>query len=368
MTIRVVGFEVYKLLQRGVWLVLVCLLVKMVALLIVPEFKDSRIAISRRQYDAYMELYHGQTTPEKEAAIEVEYRTIKDRGDQLSFMRSAWEQGKIGEEEWNEYNKLLLEDEYKIAAISIFHENKNRFIAQQPYNGVPPAEYFYDYGWQTVFTIYSYPDIFMMVLLLAFSAQILCVEYASGAVGLLRSSRNGRGRLFISKTVALSIVLLTISLFSTMMEIVIFEIRFDLTESYAPLYSVAAMTTALAPMSVREGMMTVIALRTTGLLLLGLFSISFSVWLRDALRLAFITFVVALAPLLFFKPSVTSYTFTGLLAGTDMLREYTGIWPLLSKAIVLTIITAFLVFLSYRTYTNGSLRNGVKHTELNKTV
>ena len=48
-------FELKKALinQKGVWILLLCLLLKLVALNVFPEQKDSRIKLSQKQYDKY---------------------------------------------------------------------------------------------------------------------------------------------------------------------------------------------------------------------------------------------------------------------------------------------------------------------------
>ena len=47
--------------QRGIWVLLVCLVLKLAFLCAFPEQKDRRIVLSQKQYDKYLyQLYGGE--------------------------------------------------------------------------------------------------------------------------------------------------------------------------------------------------------------------------------------------------------------------------------------------------------------------
>ena len=59
-------FELKKSLinQKGIWLLLACLVLKIALLAVFPEQKDGRIMLTQRQYDKYLAQLQGENTPE----------------------------------------------------------------------------------------------------------------------------------------------------------------------------------------------------------------------------------------------------------------------------------------------------------------
>ena len=60
-------YELKKTLinQKGIWILLACLVLKFVLLAVFPEQKDGRILLTQRQYDKYLVQLQGENTPEK---------------------------------------------------------------------------------------------------------------------------------------------------------------------------------------------------------------------------------------------------------------------------------------------------------------
>ena len=94
--------ELKKILftHRGLWLLLVCLLLKLLFLWSFPEQKDPRIVLSQRQYDNYLAQLYGENTPEKANWILAEYEQCKQIKDMQQKMQDQYTRGEITEEAW----------------------------------------------------------------------------------------------------------------------------------------------------------------------------------------------------------------------------------------------------------------------------
>ena len=62
-------------------------------------------------------------------------------------------------------------------------EKAEQFLKQP--EDIPPAHYIYEYGWQTVFALLQFPDVFLLFGLLVLTAQCFPAEVSSGMLPVL---------------------------------------------------------------------------------------------------------------------------------------------------------------------------------------
>ncbi len=79
--------------QRGIWVLLVCLVLKLAFLCAFPEQKDRRIVLSQKQYDKYLYQLYGENTREKSDWILAEYKTCKEVKDSQEAMQGKYARG-----------------------------------------------------------------------------------------------------------------------------------------------------------------------------------------------------------------------------------------------------------------------------------
>ena len=105
-------YELKKALlnQKGIWILLVCLILKLVFLSAFPEQKDARILLSQKQYNKYLLQLHGEDTLEKSTWIIEEYEHFKEIKGMRSQMQEQFARGEISEEEYRYYRDLAYED------------------------------------------------------------------------------------------------------------------------------------------------------------------------------------------------------------------------------------------------------------------
>lgn len=311
--------ELKKILvtHRGLLILTVCLLLKMVLFCAFPEQKDSRIVLSQKQYDKYLAQLYGENTPEKSDWILAEYANCKQIRDQQTSMQKRYSQGEITEEEWRAYAEELRQADLHINSAKIFAEKAEQFSAQP--KDIPPAHYIYEYGWQTVFTLLQFPDVFLLFAMLLLTAQCFSAEAAGGMLPVLLAARNGRRRLFHAKLLALLVIGTAACLLSSGMEAAVFFRRGWCNDASAPLYSVTLLTNCPLELSLGQGYALCLGVRLLATLLLVSLLFGLSVWVRSTTNLLFAGLCLLGLPLLW-RGAAALFTHGGLLSGTRMLQ------------------------------------------------
>lgn len=347
------GKELKKLLisYKGILILAVCLILKILLLGFFPEMKDNRIRLSQKQYDKYLVQLHGENTEEKSEFILTEYATCKETKDLFQSMKDLHEAGELSEAEWEDYCDAYAYAELHINSAGLFAEKAEQFAEQS--KKLPPAHYIYEYGWQTVYTLLQFPDIFLLFGLLLLTAQCFSVEASGGMLPVLLAARDGRKRLFGAKLLALLTVGLGATLLGGGLEVLVFYLRGFLNDGGVPIYSVTAMTNCRLDLSLVQGYALCLGLRLAATLLFIALAYGLSIWLKNTTNLIFAGLCILGLPLLW-GDALSLYFHGGLLSGTKAL-QWLGesgtsvILPL----VVVTAYSGAVVFLASRRHQRG---------------
>ncbi len=338
-------FELKKTLinQKGVWILLVCLLLKLVVLNVFPEQKDSRIRLSQKQYDKYLVQLQGENTPEKSQWILTEYAHFKSVIGQSSQMREAYTAGEISDEEWENYNKAYTEAELKLNSATIFAEKAEQFTAQP--EDLPPAHYIYEYGWESVFTLQKFPDIFLLFGILLLTAQSFPAETQSGMLPVLLAARNGRKQLYRAKLgMLLAVCAVGCAVFAGA-EWAMFANRGWMNDGNVPLYSITIFAECPLDMTLTQGYVQCLWVRLLTAIAFTVLMFGLSVYLRSITESLFAGLCLLALPMLW-DGAVMLFTHSGLLRGTKMLlwlgESGKQLWLPLTVVGVCSILVAVL--------------------------
>jgi len=312
-------FELKKALinQKGIWILLVCLLLKLVVLSVFPEQKDSRIKLSQKQYDKYLVQLQGENTSEKSKWILAEYTNFNKILSDYSQMQEAYAAGGLTEAEWETYVKAYTEAELKINSATIFAEKAEQFDAQP--QELPPAHYIYEYGWQSVFTLLQFPDIFLLFGILLLTAQCFPAENQSGMMPVLLAARNGRKQLYMAKLgMLLTVCAVSCAVFSGA-EWAVFHHAGWMNDSNVPLYSITIFAKYPLDMTLLQGYIQCLWVRLLAALAFTVLMFGLSVFLRSITESLFTGLCLLALPMLW-DGAVMLFTHSGLLRGTKMLQ------------------------------------------------
>lgn len=311
-------YELKKTLinQKGVWILLACLLLKIVLLAVFPEQKDGRILLTQRQYDKYLAQLQGENTPEKSNWILTEYADFQQTKGMYSKMQEGYAAGEVTEEEWKAFTEAYTEAELKMNSAAIFAEKAEQFL-EQP-NDVPAAHYIYEYGWQSVYTLIQFPDVFLLFGVLLLTSLSLPSEHQSGMMPVLLGCRNGRRQLYLAKLGGLlTVFIISCALFGGI-EWAAFQYRGWMNDGYVPLYSISIFAECTLDMTLLEGYWLTQLVRLGGTVLFTGLMFGLSVWIRSTTELLFAGLCLLAVPMLW-DGGAMLFTHSGLLRGTKML-------------------------------------------------
>ena len=311
-------YELKKTLinQKGIWILLACLLLKIVLLAVFPEQKDGRILLTQRQYDKYLAQLQGENTPEKSDWILTEYADFQQTKGMYSKMQEGYAAGEVTEEEWKAFTEAYTEAELKMNSAAIFAEKAEQFL-EQP-NDVPAAHYIYEYGWQSVYTLLQFPDVFLLFGILLLTSLSLPSEHQSGMMPVLLGCRNGRRQLYLAKLGSLlTVCIISCAVFGGI-EWAAFQYRGWMNDGHVPLYSITIFAECTLDMTLLEGYWLTQLVRLGGMVLFAVLMFGLSVWIRSTTELLFAGLCLLAVPMLW-DGSAMLFTHSGLLRGTKML-------------------------------------------------
>lgn len=361
---KLIKLELHRLLaiNRIIFILVGCLLLKVLLVNLVPEMKDPRIKLSHRQYDYYLEILYGEDTEEKQQFILTEYDTFRALYESFSSMRELYDNGQLTDDEWSAFVEEYHSAEIRLPALTIFKEKLEEFQQVYPYDTIDPPQYFYDYGWKTYFTYLAFPDVLAVLSMLLLAVQVFGGDISMGAVNLLRSTRNGKEKLFLSRTVLCIFGSVVISAVHMAVEYVMFSLRMPLNDAAAPLYSLPNFAGVPFPTSIITGLLLAYLFRALGLCLIGLFVLYLSILLKNMVSTLCCTVAAVALPLLLnsLPDGAIAYTYTGFLTGGDIIKNYVNMAnPLfcLLPLLVLLLISLLLFLSAKRVYQNGHFQD-----------
>ncbi len=311
-------FELKKTLinQKGVWILLVCLLLKLVVLNVFPEQKDSRIRLSQKQYDKYLVQLQGENTPKKSQWILTEYDNFKQIREKYNQMHEAYAAGALSKTEWENYLETYTEAELKMNSATIFAEKAEQFLAQP--EDLPPAHYIYEYGWQSVFTLQKFPDVFLLFGILLLTARCFLTENQSGMLPVLLATRNGRKQLYRVKLgMLLTVCAVGCAVFAGA-EWAVFRRLGWMNDGNVPLYSITIFAECPLDMTLTQGYVQCLWVRLLTAIAFTVLMFRLSVYLRSITESLFAGLCLLALPMLW-DGAVMLFTHSGLLRGTKLL-------------------------------------------------
>lgn len=296
-----------------------------------PSFTDS-------VYKEYMTTLAGEMTDEKLAYIESERLRIDTAKNNHNQMLADKHKGNITEEEY-----LAFQEEYNYAQDRDTHftriENRRDYILGLQAEG-KDAHFVYDTGWNTLFG-QEFDYLFYGLVLLLF-AGVFANEIQGKTHPILKSTRKGRGRLFLAKYAA--VLTLSTLLFAafTAIDLSAALKAFEFPAWDAPIQSITLFGN-VASMTVAQFVALWIVGKWLAVLVLVTALTGISLLSGKILNTMAIVAVVTLMPYLLrsFGLSVAQYfDFTYLLGGTEFLTMAAGsiLYATLITGVILSAI------------------------------
>lgn len=343
MKVKLMLYELYKVLfsYKVILLTIVILIIKTVVVCILPELRDYRINLSGNQYRRVLEELAGETSAEKEQYIFEMHQSYQSVLEKYNDNMNLYLSGRMDEKAWNEYSNEYSEALLYSNAYSIFNDKARDFASFREAYKLPLQGYFYDYGWNSIFTYMSFPDPILCIYAIILGIQFFCPEFSSGAIQIALTAKNGRRPWFISKLISILALLLSTALINMVIEIAVFSSRFYLEEGHWPLYSVDLYVSDPINLNLNQALMLLIIIRHIGFLLTGLLAFSIAGLTANTSHSVFALILLIFLPWLLI-PDIP-FTINAWLSGGVILKAGYGAASLIAP-IVLVIITIWLTY------------------------
>ncbi len=197
------GYELKKLFikQYAAAALLVLTLLQIIFLSFV--YKDMKFdnETTKKHYYEYMDKLEGRLDSEKTAFILSEQESILNAKAELKSLQDAVYQGQITNK--NEYTEKNLKIQSVLSKSSAFE----RIYSMYKYVGASPQNrYFLSYG--KFGMCRDYPDIAVLIFLVAYAANFFLCEESSQMITLIKVCENRSKNTFISKIAAFGILII----------------------------------------------------------------------------------------------------------------------------------------------------------------
>lgn len=291
MTIK---FEYIKMLikKRGFYLIIAFLVVRCIVTIAQNDTYqvNSVIEQNKGNYFYYLSNINGQLNESKEQFIKNSQLEIENAHSNSDAAFNKLVTGEISEN--NYFNicnnsKDVIEKEDAFGAI-----NGQYFRVKES----PQNRYFiYENGW-ILFLGKESLDFLMVILILIIVAPVFCFEDESGMSQILKSSKNGKRKLFWSKTIAILSTVILIGLLLYVTDFILYSIKYGLPDSSFPLQSLNEFSNSKYDMSIFKMVIINLANKLFGLIYLSAITITLSVFIKKSFIAIFSSVAITILP------------------------------------------------------------------------
>jgi len=248
--------------QKGLLVIAAMVLLKIA--LTFQQGYDSNMIINKNPegYAAYVTLYEGKLTAQKEQQLQAEYYAVNHAAGELEELARKWQAGKIDQESYEENSKSYYE---KMKNSAVFQVVYNQYFYAKE---APDERYIMDErGWSTLLA-HGTPDFILLLCLLIILTPLFCYEYESGMDALLLSSYKGKYLAGIVKLSIGSILAVTTTVLFTLIEWICLNQMVGMQHGQYPLHSLSFFANSEYHVSLNEALLLMLLCQVMGSVML----------------------------------------------------------------------------------------------------
>lgn len=237
-SMSLVGAEIYKTLISSK-LIFVMLLLLCVKIWYTVDVNTETISYAHQFYAEYMMILEGEITEEKVVYLQNEREKITETLAVKDAMDSAYSNDAIT---WAEYSAYREDYAYAISRdqpLAKVEKQAAYLIQLETKTGIK-GWFFYDYGWEKLYTGEADLFLYMCILILltgTFASEYLSANTGGAMIHLLRTMKKGRSHTFGAKLISSSVIAFLLALIFNLIDCIAVFIRFDMPAMSAPLAS-----------------------------------------------------------------------------------------------------------------------------------
>ena len=283
------------LLVSYTWIA-VCLLLLVKCYVSYVEFKPNH-TFTDAAYHGYMTELQGPITDEKREWIKNERLYIESILERSYEIDAAYQNLELSLEEYQEF---IQQREYAASRQDLFRtiENHVKYIDEMNQNGYE-AWFVYDTGWTTlIFSNFDW-SLYAAILLIcvgSFASEYDSKSSAGGFIQILRTTKYGRHKTYISKILAGGILTSIITIVWNLIDFVWLIRSFDLPLWNAPIHSIEALGGLKQDISISQYLICFYVIRIISSVILGIMVCSLSGILKKHIAILTTTVMITLLP------------------------------------------------------------------------
>lgn len=314
--VRLMGaYELHKHLVAGKWLLLI-LAVLLVKGYTVYTTESAAYSFSDAVYQDYMELLAGEVTDEKLAYMEDERAHLDSILSSEEIMKEKYASREISFAEYMEYQDELDTAKAKDPIFVSVEAQRDHLLSLRQ-RGIK-GDFVYVTGWNQMFSRGF--DVILYGFTLVFAAVLFTTEYGAGVTEILRSTKRGRGRLFVTKCLLAVAVCGTLAILFGLADHTKLTELYTFTGGLSPVQSLPMLSEIQWNITIHQYLMIFETIRVVGVVLLAILTASVSVMGKKPVNTMAVVALVTVIPFVFrtFGLEIAKYgDFTALLSGNE---------------------------------------------------
>lgn len=289
------GAELYKTLYGGILAVLIVI----AAILSYNSVKTESAKYFSMNYDEqvcqyYRSGFDGEWTPEKHAAIEAKYAEAVKVNADYEAAQALYSEGKITSDELAVHREAHSKLGRHATGIGLLKEQSDRLKKMYEEEGITGV-FVEESGWEAVLSRDA--NFFTFVVIILLCVGVYTREYAGRPVAdIIRATKKGRGFVWRSKTLTVILLAVILTAACEIIEIKYISSNFALDLGAYPARSLTAFAYVPAGITLNEYLALAIGIRILAGVLLALFVIALSSFLKKQLAVIGTACAITLLP------------------------------------------------------------------------
>ena len=287
--------ELYKIFikQKGVIVVvlLVGLWVSQIDLETIKRTKDQDL------YYDFMEKYEGVKDEESERYIRDLENMLTDLDLQYESLSAEYEAGRLTSDEWFNWNSMYINFESERIFLKQIKE-QSEYLSNLKTDKDIEGWYVNIYGYNHLFaTNDSYGNMALIFAIILICSGLFAVEKKSGTEKIIRSSKEGRLKLFCAKLKIVVTSTLLLFIVGATVEILTIDKLYDLSGWEAPVQSIHMLSFVSFECSIGTFVFILYLAKLFVLICLAVFVSAISIWMEQK-KTIFASFIICVPSLL----------------------------------------------------------------------
>lgn len=303
--------------------------------------KEYEHAYSPEVYRRYTAELAGEYTEQKHARLQGRYEEIQTLLSEHAELEQQYYDGQLELVQWKEHNRAFSLAQAEQSTVEYLLQKCDYYTAV----GTEGKEFFYDTDWQDFLEHLGFPVV-TFVLVLFMAVPVFDGEYNLQSLGILRTTKNGRGPVYRGKMFYALLVVPFVVWLLRVLQYVMFCVKSGTEYAEKSLGNLIGYH-VYGEMSLQGFFFTEILLEALAWMSIVAFICLLCQWCRNTVHAYFLAFAVVILELIIAE-AVSATWLPYLLSGTILSGNHSPELSIPGYAISCAVKVAIFVWLGYR--------------------